>query len=206
MKITKERLSLYMDYVRYQNHLSQRFSDCFYSSQLDSKSWLIEKLRLYSDGKKFNNVHVFGGWYGVLATLLKDNFQILGNITTVDVDPDCEEVVRRITTKEDKINAVTCDMMKYVYNDTPELVINTSCEHISQMAYYNWWDNVPIGTWFVLQSNNLEIGEHIRTASSLQEFEGQCGHENILYSGELDCGNFSRYMIIGIKDGYEIRV
>jgi hypothetical protein len=48
----------------------------------------------------------------------------------------------------------------------------------------------------VLQSNNYIIDEHIRPASSLQEFKEQ-SHINVIWEGELELPLYQRWMIIG---------
>jgi len=49
----------------------------------------------------------------------------------------------------------------------------------------------------VLQSNNYDIPEHIRTAHSLEEFEKQCNLRNVLWAGELELPLYKRWMVIG---------
>jgi hypothetical protein len=51
----------------------------------------------------------------------------------------------------------------------------------------------------VLQSNNYDIPEHIRTAKDLEEFKTQCGVD-VLWAGELELPLYTRYMIIGKKN------
>jgi len=48
----------------------------------------------------------------------------------------------------------------------------------------------------VLQSNNYIIDEHIRPASSLEDFKEQ-SHIDVLWAGELELPLYTRYMIIG---------
>ncbi len=77
-----------------------------------------------------------------------------------------------------------------------DIVINTSCEHITQEQYESWLNNVPKDSLVVLQSNDYKIPEHIRTSNTLQEFEEQ-SHINKLYSGSLKLPLYTRHMIIG---------
>ncbi len=199
MVIKPERVSLWFDYVRYQNHLSQRFSDCFFPSQLKSKDWLLTQMRFYLPDIITGQVIIFGGWYGILAGLFRDN-KMCNDIVTVDKDPECVKVVKQVTTKQDKIFPVTCDMVDYEYIARPGLVINTSCEHITQEEYDKWYNNIPINTYYILQSNNFALEEHVRTADSIEEFVEQ---SKVLpfYSGTLDLGEMKRFMIIGRKNG-----
>jgi hypothetical protein len=80
-----------------------------------------------------------------------------------------------------------------------DVVINTSCEHITQEQYDTWLNKLSNNTILVLQSNNYNIPEHIRTAVDLEEFKKQCGLKNMLYSGELHLPMYNRFMIIGTK-------
>jgi len=55
---------------------------------------------------------------------------------------------------------------------------------------------VPYNSLLVLQSNNYNIEEHVRTAGSLEEFEMQSDIK-ILWSGILELPLYTRFMIIG---------
>ena len=75
-------------------------------------------------------------------------------------------------------------------------VINTSCEHISQIQYNLWLGGLPKNSLIVLQSNNYDIPEHVRLANSLDEFKEQ-SQLNVLWAGELKLPLYTRFMIIG---------
>jgi hypothetical protein len=93
-----------------------------------------------------------------------------------------------------KFRAITADMCT-VRSDA-DVIINTSCEHITQYEYDMWLSGMPHNSLLVLQSNNYNIPEHIRTAQSLEDFKEQCGI-NVLWAGELELPLYTRYMIIG---------
>jgi hypothetical protein len=78
-----------------------------------------------------------------------------------------------------------------------DVIINTSCEHITQDQYDLWLSGMPHNSLLVLQSNNYNIDEHVRIANSLDEFKDQCQLGSILYAGELDLPMYKRFMIIG---------
>lgn len=200
MKLEHKRVIKWMDYVRYQNHLSQEFSNAFFPSQLESKNWLIKILAAFIDEKPVGDIYCLGGWFGILPQLLRDN-KILGSagtIYSVDKDPFCASVLNQITYKKDDIVPVIHRLETFEYPTTPSIIINTICEHISQEDYQQWLDKCPINTLIVLQSNNLEIDEHVNTSSSLDEFEDKSKLE-VLYKNELALKDFNRYMIIGKK-------
>jgi hypothetical protein len=56
---------------------------------------------------------------------------------------------------------------------------------------------MPHNSLIVLQSNNYNIPEHVRTAQDLEEFKLQSGLKTILYAGELELPLYKRFMIIG---------
>ena len=85
------------------------------------------------------------------------------------------------------------------YTSDADIVINTSCEHITQEQYDKWLSNQPNNATIILQSNNyFELGEHIRCSSSVDDFV-EMSNIQVLYKGELQTPKYSRYMIIGKK-------
>jgi hypothetical protein len=119
-------------------------------------------------------------------------------IRSIDIDPNCESIASNMNKIEEmvgKFRAVTADMCD-IRSDA-DVVINTSCEHITQEQYDLWLSGMPHSTLLVLQSNNYNIPEHVRVANSLEEFKMQCGDINILWAGELELPLYTRWMIIG---------
>jgi hypothetical protein len=119
------------------------------------------------------------------------------NIRSVDIDPSCESIATMMNKKEEmagRFRAVTADMC--AIRSDADVIINTSCEHITQDHYDLWLSGVPYGSLLVLQSNNYNIPEHVRTAKSLEEFKSQ-SQITVLWAGELDLPLYTRYMIIG---------
>jgi hypothetical protein len=180
-----------------------RFLECFWPSQISSKQWLLEKMaRMDNVDNPINNVYIFGGWYGIMAQLVEEHFDA-ERIYSVDIDPICEHIGPIAGATENRSRFVTCDMATFEYPDHPDVVINTSCEHITQATYDAWWSNVPEGTKFFLQSNDFFIcNEHIRCADSVEDFVNQCQLNDAqeVKSGTLACpGDFTRFMVWGIK-------
>ena len=97
---------------------------------------------------------------------------------------------------EGRFCAVTADMCN-IRSDA-DLVINTSCEHITQDQYDLWASGIPHNSLLVLQSNNYIIDEHIRPAESLEQFKQQC-NINVMWEGELKLPLYTRWMVIGRK-------
>jgi hypothetical protein len=194
MQIDTEHLHYWMQAIR-QSPDPIRTMDAFWSGQIKSKEWLIEKLSPHV--KKFVSIDIHGGWVGVLASMLFQSHIPIANIRSIDMDPTCESVATMMNKGEEiagKFRAVTSDMC--TIRSDADVVINTSCEHITQDQYDLWLSGMPNNTLFVLQSNNYNIPEHVRIASNLEEFKSQCGI-NVLWSGELELPLYTRYMIIG---------
>jgi hypothetical protein len=170
--------------------------DAFWSGQLKSKEWLITNLR--KNVKKVVSIDIHGGWVGVLASMLFQSDIYVTKIRSVDIDPICEPIATMMNKKEEiagMFSAVTSDMCE-IRSDA-DVVINTSCEHITQDQYDLWLSGMPYNSLLVLQSNNYNIPEHVRTAQTLDEFKEQCHLEKVLWAGELELPLYTRWMIIG---------
>jgi len=100
---------------------------------------------------------------------------------------------------EGRFSAVTADMTDYDYD--ADIVINTSCEHITQVQYDQWLENVPDRATIVLQSNNYIIDEHINCSDSLEDFIQKSKLSKIRYQGVLELPKYDRYLLIGDKSG-----
>lgn len=194
MQIDTEHLHFWMQAIR-QSPDPMRTMDAFWSGQLKSKEWLITNLR--KNVNKFVSIDIHGGWVGVLASMLFQSDIYVNNIRSIDIDPSCEPIATMMNKQEEmagKFKAVTADMCE-IRSDA-DVVINTSCEHITQDQYDLWLSGMPHNSLLVLQSNNYDIPEHVRTAASLDEFKTQCGI-NVLWAGELELPLYKRWMIIG---------
>jgi hypothetical protein len=174
-----------------------RTMDAFWSGQLNSKEWLITNLR--KNVKKVVSIDIHGGWVGVLASMLFQSDIYIKHIRSVDIDPTCESIATMMNKKEEiagMFRAVTSDMCE-IRSDA-DVIINTSCEHITQDQYDLWLSGHPQNSLLVLQSNNYNIPEHVRTVNTLEEFKSQCGID-VIWAGELELPLYTRWMVIGKK-------
>jgi hypothetical protein len=177
--------------------------DAFWSGQLKSKEWLIDALEIAVHPKvdcvlpKPFSIDIHGGWVGVLASMLFQSRIPVANIRSIDIDPTCEPVATMMNKKEEiagRFRAVTSDMCEIRCD--ADIVINTSCEHITQDAYDLWLSGLRHDSLIVVQSNNYSIPEHVRTAETLGDFVSQ-SNINVLWAGELELPLYTRWMIIG---------
>ena len=197
MQIDTEHLHHWMQAIR-QSPDPMRTMDAFWSGQLKSKEWLITNLRNHIN--KFVTIDIHGGWVGILASMLFQTDMPIKNIRSVDIDPSCEFIATNMNKIEEmagRFRAVTADMCE-IRSDA-DVIINTSCEHITQDQYDLWISGLPHNSLLVLQSNNYNIPEHVRTADNLAQFIDQSQLTTILFSGELETALYTRFMIIGKK-------
>jgi len=202
MKIDIKDIKFWMDAIRNSDDRS-RTLESFWGGQLQSKTWLIELLERKSRIANAKVV-IFGGWNGVLASMLFNSDIGIKNITSVDIDPVCEEIARTMNKRQEmegKFIAVTQDMCDFHYEQDPDIVINTSCEHITNEQYKKWLQNIPRGCKIVLQSNDYdELDEHINCVSSLDKFKKASGLNDIITEDELQLEKYKRFMLIGTTD------
>lgn len=196
MQIDIEHLHFWMNAIRQSNN-PMRTLDAFWSGQMKSKEWLIDNLEPFVT--KPSRIEIHGGWVGVLASMIFQSKIPARYIASVDIDPLCEHVatmMNKIEEQDGKFKAITGDMCTVpVHGD---IIINTSCEHITQEQYNTWLERMPINSLLVLQSNNYKIAEHVRLAESVDDFAEQCKIK-ILWQGELQLQLYKRFMIIGKK-------
>jgi len=194
-------------------------ADCFSRGQLESKLWLLTEL-----GKlnvELGTVFLCAGWYATLATMLFESDIKIDKVRSFDIDESCVDIAETFNkpwfVDEWRFKSITQDIMDIKYNehvwqywsnannrmsypitDSPDTIINTSCEHIEN--FQEWYDLIPDGKLVVLQSNNYyEIEEHVNCVRSIEEFAVKAPMDNILYSGELDLPKYKRFMLIGFK-------
>jgi len=197
MYINLDHLHHWMQAIR-QSPDPTRTMDAFWSGQLKSKEWLITNLRKHVN--KFVSVDIHGGWVGVLASMLFQSDVPVSSIRSIDIDPTCESIAINMNKIEEmvgKFRAVTADMC--AIRSDADVIINTSCEHITQNQYDFWLTGHPQNSLLVLQSNNYDIGEHVRIADTLDTFKEQCHLSKVLWAGELELPMYKRFMVIGYQ-------
>ena len=202
MLIDTAHLHYWMQAIR-QSPDPLRTMDAFWSGQLKSKEWLVDSLVhvIYPERNKELDfplsIEIHGGWVGVLASMLFQSDIPIRRIYSLDIDPTCEPIATTMNKGEEmqgRFQASTGDMCNLI--SFVDIVINTSCEHITQEQYETWLGKRTKDQLLVLQSNNYIIDEHVRTANSLEEFKEQ-SHINVMWAGELVLPLYTRWMIIG---------
>lgn len=195
------------------------WDDCFSRGQLQSKLWLVDELK--KANVELGTVFLCAGWYATLATMLFESNIKVDKVRSFDIDPSCVDIAEVFNkpwfVDHWRFKSITQDIMDIDYNkhtwqywsnannrmsypisDSPNTIINTSCEHMKNFA--EWYAKIPDGKLVVIQSNNYyEVEEHVNCVGSVEEFAAKAPMQNILYSGELELPKYKRFMLIGSK-------
>jgi hypothetical protein len=197
MQIDTEHLHYWIQAIRTSSD-PMRTMDAFWRGQVRSKEWLIENLMPLIQSPV--SVDIFGGWVGTLASMLFQSSTSIKQIRSIDIDPSCENIactMNQIELEAGRFRAITADMCSTTSD--ADIIINTSCEHITQEQFDEWLLRMPQDSLLVLQSNDYKIPEHIRTSQNIDDFKNQSNLKSILYAGELELPLYKRFMIIGKK-------
>ena len=191
--------------------------DCFSRGQIASKKWLIEELKKID--KNLGTVFLCAGWYATVVPMIEEAGINFDKIRSFDIDPKVwkiAEVFNKDLVLDDwKFKATTQDIHDINYNthkyntvksngeteqlkDSPDTIINTSCEHIEN--FDSWYAKLPTGKLVILQSNNyFDIPEHVNCVQDISQFEQMTPMQEVYFTGELKLEKYTRYMRIGIR-------
>jgi len=195
-------------------------NDALSRSQIKSKIWLIEELSKLNSN--YDNVAVMAGWFGQLKNIY-DKKLTYAKMRIVELDKNaCEtsDYIFNLSNLENyKVKSVNADInnltlhkngyewdvenfregTKYSEKFLPDLIINTSAEHMTE----EWFNQIrfkemasnPI---VAIQSNNLfDIPEHINCVHSVDHMKKKFPMKEILFEGELQLKGYKRVMLIG---------
>jgi len=186
-------------------YIFKRVMDSMNRSQLESKLWIVSELSELSLFPK--SVVLLGGWYAnFMAPLLF--LHGVSYITNFDLDPDVKKLSYKFnkSCKDDDTykcyltNVMFEPVFNIKYKSKPDMIINTSCEHMFPMTRFKklnrgFFNDVV----YVLQSTNEDKYEdHINCVSSPEELAEQAEFVDVMYSGTKTLDNgMERFMVIG---------
>lgn len=187
--------------------------DAWSDGQVGSKMWLCQHLEEAIHQKKEQpvTIWIYGSWYGTLAFMLLGRERVkVKKICCFDIDKGANKIAAKILNHwpfqniQIEIHNQDCQDItshsSYYENSKPDIIINTSCEH---MQNFKWWEQIPKGTMFALQSTNMVHATHINCVSSLDEFKNLIQPSHLFVAEEKKFSypgfEFSRYMLIGEK-------
>lgn len=185
--------------------------DAFSSGQMQSKLWLVQNLErcineyVSADAMQGHRIWILAGWYGLANLLIRTRNHIpVSEVRSFDIDPECEKIADAINNlwvwKAWEFKAHTCDINKLEFSPRPDIVINSSVEH---MTSNEWWDNIPTGTFVCLQASDMQHDDHVNTFENSHELLRAYPLSECVYEGfklfHYDDYSFSRIMIMGVK-------
>ena len=194
--------------------------DAFSRSQLKSKIWLIEELAKIKTN--YDNVAVMAGWYGQIKSIY-DKRLTYAKMRIIELDKAaCEtsDYIFNLSNLENyKVKSVNADInnltlhkngyewnvenfkenTKFTEKFTPNLIINTSAEHMTE-EWYNQirFREIESDPVVAIQSNNMFDGEgHVNCVHSIDHMKKKFPMKDILFEGELQLKGYKRVMLIG---------
>ena len=189
--------------------------DAWSDGQVSSKLWLCRSIESFLKERPRLTLWIFGSWYGTLAFLLLTRERLdIKKIYCFDVDRRANKIAKKILDhwrfQEVEIEVFNEDCQNisidspYYKMAKPDLIINTSCEHMSD---YQWWQHIPPETFFALQSTDMPHPTHINPVHSLNEFRTKISPCEIFRAEEKHFSyptlKFNRFMLVGKKGSYD---
>ena len=160
-------------------------------TQVESKTWMVDKLKPHLDLFENPSICVAAGWFGLSAHLLSKYTD--KKVVSFDMDPFCEPIGRKMFSD---VKFVTADMRDYDISKF-DIIVCTSCEHVSDEVLNDFLKRKKTASLVVLQSNNYyNITGHVNCKKSIDEFADSI-NINIIEKHEKPFETFSRYMVIG---------
>ena len=190
--------------------------DCFSRGQIQSKKWLVDKLKELD--LNLGTVFICAGWYATIIPMCSEADIKFDKIRSFDIDDSVWKIAETFNQhlKDNwKFKAQTKDIMDINYTvdvyttvkgngdieeckDSPDTIVNTSCEHIEK--FDEWFAKIPKGKLVILQSNNFfEVEEHVNCVNDSLHFEQMAPLSKVYFAGELTLEKYTRYMRIGHK-------
>lgn len=195
-------------------------NDAFSRSQIKSKIWLIDELLKIESN--YDNVLVMAGWFGQLKSIY-DKKLTYAKMRVVEIDKLACEISDYIFNLANlqgykvksvlaDINNLTCYKNGYEWDVTnfkegtnykekflPDLIINTSAEHMTEEWYnqirFKEMESNPI---VAIQSNNMfDLDEHVNCVHSVSHMKKKFPMKEVLFEGELQLKGYKRVMLIG---------
>jgi len=186
--------------------------DAFSLGQLASKAWLLENADTVHTGSSKLTVALLGCWIGALVEPLCALTPRIQRVYGFDVDPAVvelsEQFNQRLVQDSWRYKGVVADVsllethqMEFetggeLISVKPEVVINTSCEHMGT----EWFETADSDQLIIMQTNNSPDFEgHVNTCASVGEMRERYPLRECLLAGSLELPVYTRFMQIGYK-------
>lgn len=193
--------------------------DALSRSQIKSKIWLADQLAAITP--HWQNLAVMAGWYGQLIPILSQQLTFRSaRIIVLDLDA-CrysDQIINTNRIENFKVKSIAADINQLIlhkngyewtvdnFKDStytekflPDLVINTSAEHMTEEWFHQLrFKSIDSDPVVAIQTNNLfDVEGHVNCVHSLDHMKKKFPFRDILYQGELQLKGYKRFMLIG---------
>jgi len=174
--------------------------DSFSDNQFKSKIQLVKMIEDCNILDVDSQISIFGCWYGsIILPLLSPKAR---KIIMLDIDDKAIRIGKnKFFPNYENVSWSTGDVFTKWRGDfiDTSLFINTSCEHMSPMKDWPYWQEINKPVYFAFQSNNMyDIDTHINCVSSLQEFKDQMPKDSVIINEHaLEEERGIRFTVIG---------
>lgn len=163
--------------------------DAFRPSQIKSKLWLLSNISQLLQPQ--HRIAILGSWFGFIGACLHE--MGYSQITDIDQDIRLESLSRSLNFDNKHYVRITADVNDMVL-DQFDFVINTSAEHMAS----DWIHTVKTGSLVAIQTNDIDIPQHVNRCCSLDQVSKQF-NVDIIYLDQLKFKTYTRFQLIGIK-------
>ena len=166
--------------------------DSFSPNQFLSKEKIIKLIRDQLILRTDSEIVIFGGWYG---SILIPAFKEVKRITLIDKDKDVISIAKnRLFNHYKNVDFICDDVFNWAPDSSriknTDLIINTSCEHMSPVDIKK--------SIVAFQSNDyFSVDDHVNCVNNVEELINRYDFKEIYYKGELDFNRYKRFMVIG---------
>ena len=181
-------------------------NDHFSRGQMISKLWMVGVMDMLKLQPK--DIVMYGGWYATVAFFIFNNYPDV-RFTNLEIDRDVLDVANDFNYpqyKNGQFKSNVKDVNTIAWKGdgfqvgrdfiSPDLIINTSCEHMTD----EWFYNIPDGKTIILQTNDYFSNEqHINCVKDLDAAVEKYKFSELLYKGTRDTGLYNRFMLVGRK-------
>lgn len=164
-------------------------------NQWEAKSWLVKELSPFIKDQK---VVLLGGWYGLIGRMLREKgFE--NEIFNIELDQGSKWISQRFI--DNNFKTIFSDALSWLgwqALDNDLLIISTSIEHFYPEDVEEILELKGENQIVCFQSNDWsDLPTHINCSDSLEDFVNSLNLKEVLFSGQMDCGEYNRFMVIG---------
>ena len=208
-----------------ENSQGSAIQDAMSRSQIKSKIWLVEELenvRQSLPDPVYKQVMVMAGWFGQIKNIYAKKLTYR-KMRIVELDKEAcktsDYIFNLAELENHKVKSVCADIngltlhkngyewsvenfrdsTEYSEKFLPDLVINTSAEHMTEEWFHQLrFKQLASDPIVAIQSNNLfDLPEHVNCVHSVDHMMKKFPMREVLFAGELQLKGYKRVMLIG---------